>query len=348
MNTRARLLVPVVALGASAALLAGCAGSGSTGSSAQVGPSGQLSVTPNVQTSQSAGVVGDPYQLIPTLVEQVQPSIVSIQVQTGQGGAQGSGVVWNGGEGVIVTNNHVVEGATAVQVVLSDGDTLDGEVLATDPATDLAVVKVTGGNLPSATFAKDLPRVGELAIAMGNPLGFENTVTAGIVSALHRSLGDATYVDLIQTDAPISPGNSGGALVNDKGEVIGINSAGIPSTENANSLGFAIPSTTVISVVDQLLQNGVAKHAFLGVSSSDTADGVVIESVTSGSAAEAAGFQQGDVIVAADGQTVSETADLVSVLRSKVPGDTIVITVERGGEQVELTATLGERPDEQA
>ena len=126
------------------------------------------------------------------------------------------------------------------------------------------------------------------------------------------SLGDSTYVDLIQTDAPISPGNSGGALVNSSGEVIGINSAGIPSTENANSLGFAIPSTTVISVVEQLLANGVAKHAFLGVSSSDTADGVVIEAVTPGSAAAAAGFQQGDVIVAAEGQPVTETADLVA------------------------------------
>ena len=141
---------------------------------------------------------------------------------------------------------------------------------------------------------------------MGNPLGFENSVTAGIVSALHRSLGDATYVDLIQTDAPISPGNSGGALVNRNGEVIGINSAGIPSTENANSLGFAIPSPTVITVVEQLLENGVAKHAFLGVSTSDTADGVLIESVTPGSAAESAGFQQGDVIVAMDGEPVRD------------------------------------------
>ena len=348
MTTRARLLVPVVALGASAALLAGCAGSGSTGSSAQVGPNGQLSVTPNVVTTQSATVTGDPYELIPSLVERVQPSIVSIQVTTAQGGGQGSGVVWDGPNGIVVTNNHVVDGATDVQVVLSDGETLNGEVLATDPATDLAVVKVDGTDLPSASFAKELPRTGELAIAMGNPLGFENSVTAGIVSALHRSLGDATYVDLIQTDAPISPGNSGGALVNRNGEVIGINSAGIPSTENANSLGFAIPSPTVITVVEQLLENGVAKHAFLGVSTSDTADGVLIESVTPGSAAESAGFQQGDVIVAMDGEPVTETADLAGVLRSKVPGDTIVITVERGGQQVDLTATLGERPEEQA
>ena len=348
MNKRTRFLLPVAALGASAALLAGCAASSETGSSAQVGPSGQLSVTPQVATTKSAAVSGAPYELIPSLVEQVQPSIVSIQVTTGQGGGQGSGVVWDGANGIVVTNNHVVQGATAVQVVLSSGETLGGEVLATDSAMDLAVVKVDSTDLPSATFAKELPRVGELAIAMGNPLGFENTVTAGIVSALHRSLGDSTYVDLIQTDAPISPGNSGGALVNSSGEVIGINSAGIPSTENANSLGFAIPSTTVISVVEQLLENGVAKHAFLGVSSSDTADGVVIEAVTQGSAAAAAGFQQGDVIVAADGQPVTETADLVSVLRSKVPGDSIVITVERGGQQIELTATLGERPGEQA
>ena len=152
MTTRARLLLPVAALGASAALLAGCAGSSSTGSSAQIGPSGQLSVTPNVVTTQSATVTGDPYELIPSLVERVQPSIVSIQVTTAQGGGQGSGVVWDGADGIVVTNNHVVDGATDVQVVLSDGETLNGEVLATDPATDLAVVKVDGTDLPSATL----------------------------------------------------------------------------------------------------------------------------------------------------------------------------------------------------
>jgi len=355
MTTRTRILLPVVALGAAGALLAGCAGGGN-GTAVQAGQNGQLSLSPT-QTTQSQGQIaqspslqatGDPYQLIPNIVEKVQPSIVSILVQTGQGGAQGSGVVWDGSKGIIVTNNHVVEGAQQVQVALSNGDKLDGQVLATDPTVDLAVVKVNSTSLPSATFAKQLPRVGELAVAMGNPLGFENSVTAGIVSALHRSLDQSTYIDLIQTDAPISPGNSGGALVNEQGEVIGINSAGIPSTENANSIGFAIPSTTVISTVEQLLKDGSAHHAFLGIATADTDNGVVVQSVEAGSGAAAAGLQQGDVITAVDGQKVSQTTDLVGALRAKAPGDTITITVERGGQQVDLTATLGERQQQQA
>ena len=354
MTTRTRILLPVVSLGAAGALLAGCAGS--SGTSAQVGANGQLSAAPQVTQTQaqttpqssSLQVTGDPYQVIPNIVEKVQPSIVSVLVQTGQGGAQGSGVVWDGSKGIIVTNNHVVEGAQNVQIALSNGDKLDGQVLATDPTVDLAVVKVDDTSLPSATFAKELPRVGELAVAMGNPLGFENSVTAGIVSALHRSLDQSTYIDLIQTDAPISPGNSGGALVNGNGEVIGINSAGIPSTQNANSIGFAIPSTTVISTVTQLLQDGTPHHAFLGIATSDGDNGVVVQSVTAGSGAATAGLQQGDIITAVDGQPVEQTADLVGALRSKAPGDTIVITVDRGGQQVELTATLGERQQQQA
>jgi S1-C subfamily serine protease len=225
---------------------------------------------------------------------------------------------------------------------------MDAQVLGTDPVSDLAVIQVSRTDLPSATFAHELPRVGELAVAMGNPLGFENSVTAGIVSALHRSLGEEPFIDLIQTDAPISPGNSGGALVNRNGEVMGINSAGIPSTENANSLGFAIPAPTVVSIVDQLLADGTASHAYLGISSSDTAQGVVVESVGAGSAAEAAGLQPGDVIVAFDGEEVAATDDLVSALRGKAAGDTATVTIDRGGERVDVTVTLGERPTQPA
>lgn len=354
MKTRTRIILPLASLGVAGALLAGCAGGG--GTSAQVGPNGQLSATPAVTQTQtqaatqssSLQVTGDPYELIPNIVQKVQPSIVSVLVETQQGGAQGSGVVWDGSKGIIVTNNHVVDGAKTVQIALSSGEKLDAQVLATDPTVDLAIVKVSSTSLPSATFASEPPRVGELAVAMGNPLGFENSVTAGIVSALHRSLDQSTYIDLIQTDAPISPGNSGGALVNRNGEVIGINSAGIPSTQNANSIGFAIPSTTVISTVNQLLQDGTPHHAFLGIATSDSENGVVVQTVSAGSGAEAAGLQQGDVITAVDGQAIQQTTDLVGALRSKAPGDTIAITVERGGQQVDLTATLGERQQQQA
>jgi S1-C subfamily serine protease len=355
MTKNRRFLIPLAAIVLAVGVAAGCAGSDG-GDGVAVTPNGtaaplQLPQTQTqAQSSQSPSLqaVGDPYELIPNLVEQVQPSVVSVQVRTVQGGGEGSGVVWDGERGLIVTNNHVVAGAEAVQVVPADGEPVEARVLGTDPVTDLAVIQISRTDLPSATFAEELPRVGELAVAMGNPLGFENSVTAGIVSALHRSLGEEPFIDLIQTDAPISPGNSGGALVNRDGEVIGINSAGIPSTQNANSLGFAIPAPTVVSVVGQLLENGTASHAFLGISSADGDGGVVVESVGSGSAAEKAGLQPGDVIVAFDGQEVDATDDLVSALRGKSPGDTVEIQVDRNGERLDLTVTLGERPTEPA
>jgi serine protease DegQ len=351
MTLNRRLLVPVASIALIAGIAAGCSGGGGNGvASSPGGGAAQLEV-PQVQTqatttaSPTLEVVGDPYELIPTLVERVQPSVVSVQVQSGQGGGEGSGVVWDGSRGLIVTNNHVVEGAQVVQVTLMGGETVDAEVLGTDPIVDLAVIRVDRTDLPSATFADELPRVGELAIAMGNPLGFENSVTAGIVSALHRSLGQDPFVDLIQTDAPISPGNSGGALINRNGEVIGINSAGIPATQNANSLGFAIPARTVISIVEQLLEDGTASHAFLGISSTDSGEeGIVVESVTDGSAAAAAGIAAGDVIVEFDGEPIESTEDLVTALREKAAGDSVTVALERGGERVEITVTLGERP----
>jgi S1-C subfamily serine protease len=335
MNTRRLLALAAIPV---AALAAGC-GAASTSSSSPT------SSVPVESLSAPLEATGGNLELIPSLVEQLQPSIVSILVQTAQGGGQGSGVVWDGPSGLIVTNNHVVEGATAVEVQLTAGDQISAEVVATDPNTDLAVIRVGRTDLPTAQFATELPRVGELAVAMGNPLGFENTVTAGIVSAVHRNLDNGgPYVDLIQTDAPISPGNSGGALVDRAGQVIGINSAGIPATENANSLGFAIPSTTVRSIVNQLVDGGEAGLAFLGVSSEND-DGAVVTSVTPGSAAEAAGLVTGDVIAAIDGTPIESTEDLVSELRSRAPGDQVTLTVVRNGEQIELQATLGNRAD---
>jgi S1-C subfamily serine protease len=355
MTKNRRFLVLATALALVGGVAAGCSGAGGE-SGVAASPNGTAAplqlpqAQQQAQTTQSPSLqaLGDPYELVPDLVERVQPSVVSVQVQTGQGGGEGSGVVFDGARGLIVTNNHVVESAQAVQVVLRDGESMDAQVLGTDPVSDLAVIQVSRTDLPSATFAHELPRVGELAVAMGNPLGFENSVTAGIVSALHRSLGEEPFIDLIQTDAPISPGNSGGALVNRNGEVMGINSAGIPSTENANSLGFAIPAPTVVSIVDQLLADGTASHAYLGISSSDTAQGVVVESVGAGSAAEAAGLQPGDVIVAFDGEEVTATDDLVSALRGKAAGDTASVTIDRGGERVDVTVTLGERPTQPA
>jgi S1-C subfamily serine protease len=331
MNRRA--LLPLVAAVPIAAFAAGC------GSSSSPSAAPASTEAPAIPLAYANGDL----DLIPNLVEELQPSIVSVLVQTGSGGGQGSGVVWDGSQGLIVTNNHVVEGATAVEVELASGERLPATVRATDAATDLAVIEVDRTDLPSADFAPELPRVGELAIAIGNPLGFENTVTAGIVSALHRNLDQSTYIDLIQTDAPISPGNSGGALVNGQGQVIGINSAGIAPEDQANSLGFAIPSPTVISIVQQLVDGGHAGLAFLGVASEPTAGGVRVTEVTSGSAAEAAGVAAGDVITAVGDAPIGSTEELVSALRAHAPGDQVTVTVERGAETIELTVTLGDR-----
>ncbi|MFP5371033.1 MAG: S1C family serine protease, partial [Actinomycetes bacterium] len=201
-------------------------------------------------TSRPAEIGGDGvFGRIPDLVQEVEPSIVSVRTNRGEG----SGVVWSD-DGIVVTNDHVIAGANRVEVVFADGRRTDAEVIATDPRTDLAVLRSGRKDVPKATFATGLPRVGELAVAVGNPLGFENTVTAGVISGLGRAIPGAAQrapalIDLIQTDAAISPGNSGGALVNARGEVVGINVAHIPPAAGAESLGFAIPSPTVIDVV---------------------------------------------------------------------------------------------------
>ncbi len=342
MNKRLRL-VSVLALASVAIGTAAC-GSSAPSNAERAASSTQPASTPFVATG---GVPA--HELIPDLVEQITPSIVSVVTNAGQG----SGVVYDAGQGIVVTNNHVVEGTSQVELVLSNGDRIPAQVRATDPATDLAILETDQEGLTEAAFAEELPRVGELAIAVGSPLGFENTVTAGIVSALHRSLDQGTYIDLIQTDAPISPGNSGGALVNSVGQVIGINSAGIPATENANSLGFAIPSPTVLRVVQQLLETGTAQQPFLGITAAQVSaqereqlgieGGVEIQSVSDGSAAAAAGLQPGDVIVEIGGAPVRSMEELLSALRSHAPGDQVAVVVLRDGERVELTATLAAR-----
>src|SRR3954471_17046003 len=221
-------------------------------------PSDLASGSPQPGTSASSSttatgtLAGTPS--IPDLVDRVRPSVVAILRRDG---AQGSGVIARA-DGVIITNDHVVEGVQTVTVVYADGRRDQAGVKATDPRSDLAVIHVDRSGLPAATFRDDEPRVGELALAIGNPLGFAESVTAGIVSGLGRSIpGSAStspaLIDLIQTDAAISPGNSGGGLVSGDGQFIGINVAYIPPSGGAVSIGFAIPSPTVTDVVDQLL-----------------------------------------------------------------------------------------------
>ena len=296
------------------------------------------------------------FDQIPDVVRKVQPSVVTII--TGKG--LGSGVVWSR-DGVIVTDDHVVSGSTRVEVAFADGRRVAGTVKAGDEITDLAVVQADRKDLPPATFQRQLPRVGEVAIAIGSPLGFENTVTAGIISGLHREIpgsGQQTQslVDLIQTDAPISPGNSGGALVNARGEVTGISEAYIPPSQGAVSIGFAIPAATVVNVVGQLLESGRAQHAFFGIQPGDltpeiarqlgvsTTTGVVVLDVVGGGPADKAGMRPGDVITAIDGKQIATVEDFLATLRPHRPGDTVTATFFRGGTRQDAKVVLADRP----
>jgi serine protease DegQ len=281
-----------------------------------------------------------------------------VTVYVGQG--LGSGIVYKA-DGVIVTNQHVVGDAKQVAVGFADGQRVAGEVLATDPVTDLAVVRVARTGLPAARFETTLPAVGELAIALGSPLGFANTATAGIVSGLGRAIPaegaqGQPLVDLIQTDAAISPGNSGGALVNGAAAVIGVNEAYIPPASGAVSLGFAIPAATVVNVVDQLLRGGRAQHAYLGIEPTtltpdiarqlgvEPTGGVVVQALGQGGPAAAAGIRPGDIIVNIGGTPTPTTSELYEALRDHKPGDKVEVRVIRDGAEQPVTVTLGERP----
>jgi S1-C subfamily serine protease len=270
-------------------------------------------------------------------------------------------VVWSA-DGVIVTNNHVVAGAASLQVAFADGQRVSAELIATDPLADLAVIRADRDGLPAATFAPSLPRVGELALAIGNPIGFEDSVTQGIISGLHRAIPGAaqrapSLVDLIQTDAAISPGNSGGALVNERGEVVGVNVAYIPpNSVGAVSIGFAIPSPTVINIVQQLLESGVAVHPYTGIRpvtltpqlaqrfNLKADHGVVVLAVESGGPAEAAGITPGDVITEIDGKRIDTAEDLLAAVAEHAPGDAVSVTLLRDGQEKSVTLILGEFP----
>ncbi len=345
MNLRALLLVLL------ALAVGGCMGNGEE-------PADGAPATEAAQADAEADTDGQPlgvFGRIPDIVRDVEPSVVAIVV--GQG--EGSGVIWDA-DGIVVTNNHVVAGANEVHVVFASGRSATARVRATDPLSDLAILEVDADGLPAVEFSTDLPDVGELAVAIGNPLGLQNTVTAGIVSGVHRAIpgGPETQalVDLIQTDAAISPGNSGGALVDAEGRVVGINVAYIPPAARAVSIGFAIPAGTVVDVVEQLLEDGRAEHAFLGVRPAEltpqvaerfdieTDVGVLVFAIVEGSAAEEAGLEAGDVIVSVDGEEMRRVEDLLSFLRQRSPGDTVEIDIVRGGEEQTVSATLQDRP----
>ena len=293
---------------------------------------------------------------IPDIVEEVEPSVVTVLGDSGLG----SGVVY-AEEGIIVTNAHVVEGSDELAVAFADGTRVDAELVAATPLLDLAVLRVDRDGLPAATFSEELPRVGELAIAMGSPLGLEQTVTAGIVSALNRGIpGSArstqALVDLIQTDAAISPGNSGGALVDGAGRVIGINVAYLPPAAGAVSLGFAIPSPTVLHAVEELLETGEVDLAYMGVAPApltpqiadqfglEEQEGVLVAEVPEGGPADQAGIEPGDLVTAVGGEEVRSVEDFLGLLRRSERGDVVEVELVRDGDERTIDVTLAGRP----
>ena len=290
----------------------------------------------------------------------VSPSVVHIGVAGLGGTGSGSGVVLRE-DGYILTNAHVVNGAEQVEVTLPDGSVNPAEVVGADAASDLAVVQVSDGDdLPVPDFATVAPAVGDPAIAIGSPFGLEGSVTSGIVSALNRSLpGDSgTLVNMIQTDAAINPGNSGGALVNGDGEVIGINTAILSPSGANDGIGFAIPITTALPIADQLIEQGFAEHAQLGIQGQDVDpqaaelynlgvdNGALVVLVAEGSAAEEAGLERGDIITAIDDEPVTSMADLAGQISAHAPGDEVTLTLVRDGDEQTVEVTLGSAPRE--
>jgi S1-C subfamily serine protease len=283
------------------------------------------------------------------VVRQVAPSVVSVR----RDGGVGSGVIIRR-DGVILTNAHVVGDGPQVRIGLADGRELDGRVLGRDPSVDVAVVRLEGGDLPAATLAdSDRLLAGQTAIAIGNPLGLERTVTLGVVSAIDRSPRGFGLDGLIQTDAAISPGNSGGPLLDSRGRVIGINTA-VLAAPGVSGLGFAIPINLAGQIADQVLTTGVIRRAFLGVDYREideplavqfqlpVREGVIITTVGSGTPAERAGIRQGDIVIQVNGEPVRQGADLRRAVRERKPGDDLRLRVLRPGGERDLAARLGE------
>jgi serine protease Do len=276
--------------------------------------------------------------------------------------ALGSGVIVSP-EGYILTNNHVVDGATDVKVMLSDKRELQARIVGTDPKTDIAVLKMDGNSFSPITIGNSANvEVGDVAMAIGNPFGVGQTVTRGIISAKGRGgLGIEDYEDFLQTDAPINPGNSGGALVNDRGELIGINTA-IISHESGGSqgIGFAVPANLARQVMDQILNHGKVVRAYLGILPQDVtpgmakafgekdARGVVVGDVTPSSPAQESGMQRGDILLELNGNPITSANQLRMTVSMMTPGTKVQVKLLRDGHEREMTVKLTEMPTESA
>ncbi len=327
-------------------------------------------------------VNGQPLPSLAPLVKQVAPAVVNIRVSQTvrsqspygdemfrrffgmpdfEGGREvasaGSGVIVDAENGYILTNHHVVDGADQIQISLFNDDSLDAEIVGSDAATDIAVIKVDPENLVDIPIGdSDLVEVGDFVIAIGNPFGLGHTVTSGIVSALGRTgISRNGYEDFIQTDASINPGNSGGALVNMRGELVGINSAIVSRTGGNVGIGFAVPSEIAQSIMRQILDFGEVRRGLLGVSiqtidtesakalGAEVDSGALVSAIEPGSAAEAAGLRVDDIIVRVNDKKIDDSRELANAIGLKGSGEVVDIEYVRGGETTKVQATLGQR-----
>ena len=350
----------VTKISAGAAALVIAAGTGAA-TYAALDDGGTTAVAPS-SSSGTAQTVKDGALTIGQVYDRTNASVVEITVTTqapadgpmgsGTAQAQGSGFVYDS-SGHVITNAHVVDGAESAKVRFADGKTYDATVVGVDASTDLAVLKVEAPSSalhPLELADSSQAAVGDVVVAIGSPFGLENSVTTGIVSALGRSMkapNGYTITGSIQTDAAINHGNSGGPLLDLDGKVVGVN-AQIESESGGNDgVGFAIPSSTVKSIVAQILEDGSVQHAYLGVSVTAAADGTAgaqLAEVRSGTPAAEAGLQAGDVLTAVDGDAVSSAAALQSAIDAKKPGDRVILDYLRDGAHRTVTVTLGTRP----
>ncbi|MGH7333167.1 MAG: trypsin-like peptidase domain-containing protein [Candidatus Rokuibacteriota bacterium] len=303
-----------------------------------------------------------------TIAEAVKPAVVNVAAEMrgapGRGlpqmgrvpqGGRASGVIITP-DGYALTNNHVVDGATTVRVRLADGREFDAKIAGRDPQTDLALLKIDASGLPVIPLGNSSTlRVGEPVMAVGNPFGLEQTVTTGIVSATGRVIGEGAYDDFIQTDASINFGNSGGPLINARGEVIGINSFIVSRTGGSIGIGFAVPVNLAKFVVPQLAESGQVVRGWLGVTAQPLtpdlaaglrlpkSEGALVSQVWDGSPAALAGLKRGDVIVEVDGRKVGRTTDLSLLVAATPVGKDVTVSVLREGKPLKLTATVARR-----
>ena len=311
-------------------------------------------------------VVAGDISPVAAIAEVVSPSIVGIttygrvqdwfgrQYTTQLGG--GSGIIFRP-DGYIITNNHVVEGATALEVTLYNEETYQAEVIGVDSATDLAVIKIDAPDLAAAVLGdSDELRIGELAVAIGNPLGYSNTVTSGIISGLNRQSmsGYEQELSLIQTDAAINSGNSGGALVNSKGEVIGINSVKLASG-SVEGMGFAITINEAKPIIEELLNKGHVSRPYMGIGVQEITDvlvkqyqlsqqqGIIVTQIVENGPAAKAGLRLGDIIYKANDVLIYKFTDFSELLDASQVGDKIHLLIDRNGKQMELFVTLGDK-----